>query len=199
MAASVEQHAELRRRLHGLHHGQCRPAGHLAASSASSSTMFGVFQVNTWVAFFAAIGVILSAAYALWLYRRVIFGALTKESLEGHPRSRRRENAILYPLIVLDHLLRLSTRRRSSTRPPPRSRRSSNNYRCMPSAAATMAAGGALTDVGTMTPEPSTSASRLARPPELILARRRDGAADDRRLFGERAPYVVTGSPVHRC
>ena len=46
-------------------------------------TLLGVFQVNTWVAFFATTGVILSAAYALWLYRQVIFGALTKESLKG--------------------------------------------------------------------------------------------------------------------
>ena len=42
-------------------------------------TLLGAFQVNTWVAFFAATGVILSAAYALWLYRRVIFGELTKD------------------------------------------------------------------------------------------------------------------------
>jgi NADH-quinone oxidoreductase subunit M len=34
-------------------------------------TLSGAFQVNTWVAFGAATGVILSAAYALWLYRRV--------------------------------------------------------------------------------------------------------------------------------
>src|ERR671910_873000 len=37
-------------------------------------TLLGAFQVNTWVAFFATFGVILSAAYALWLYRRMIFG-----------------------------------------------------------------------------------------------------------------------------
>ncbi len=64
-------------------------------------TMIGVFQVNTWVAFFAAFGVILSAAYALWLYRRVIFGALTKESLMGILDLDRREIAVLVPLIVL--------------------------------------------------------------------------------------------------
>ena len=46
-------------------------------------TLIGVFRVNTWVALFAATGVILSAAYALWLYRRVIFGALEKESLKA--------------------------------------------------------------------------------------------------------------------
>lgn len=64
-------------------------------------TMLGVFKVNTWVAFFAATGVILSAAYALWLYRRVIFGALTKESLKGLLDLSTREKAIIYPLVVL--------------------------------------------------------------------------------------------------
>ena len=64
-------------------------------------TMIGIFQVNTWVAFFAAFGVILSAAYALWLYRRIIFGALTKQSLMGILDLDRREIAVLVPLIVL--------------------------------------------------------------------------------------------------
>ncbi|WP_027168990.1 NADH-quinone oxidoreductase subunit M [Mesorhizobium sp. WSM3224] len=64
-------------------------------------TMLGVFRVNTWVAFFAATGVILSAAYALWLYRRVIFGALTKDSLKNLLDLSTREKAIIYPLVVL--------------------------------------------------------------------------------------------------
>jgi len=64
-------------------------------------TMLAVFQVNTWVAFFAAFGVILSAAYALWLYRRVIFGALTKEALMGILDLDRREMIVLVPLIIL--------------------------------------------------------------------------------------------------
>ena len=64
-------------------------------------TMIGVFQVNTWVAFGAAFGVIFSAGYALWLYRRVIFGALTKDSLKGILDLDLREKIILYPLIVL--------------------------------------------------------------------------------------------------
>ena len=46
-------------------------------------TLLGIYKVNTWVAFFATTGVVLSAAYALWLYRRVIMGTLTKESLKG--------------------------------------------------------------------------------------------------------------------
>ncbi|MER9645924.1 NADH-quinone oxidoreductase subunit M [Mesorhizobium sp. M0199] len=64
-------------------------------------TMLGVFRVNTWVAFFAATGVILSAAYALWLYRKVIFGALTKESLKGLLDLSTREKVIIYPLVAL--------------------------------------------------------------------------------------------------
>ncbi|MEI8701518.1 MULTISPECIES: NADH-quinone oxidoreductase subunit M [unclassified Mesorhizobium] len=64
-------------------------------------TMLGVFRVNTWVAFFAATGVVLSAAYALWLYRRVIFGALTKDSLKNLLDLSAREKVIIYPLVVL--------------------------------------------------------------------------------------------------
>ncbi|MEM8649450.1 MAG: NADH-quinone oxidoreductase subunit M [Pseudomonadota bacterium] len=64
-------------------------------------TLLGVFQVNTWVALFATTGVILSAAYALWLYRRVVFGALEKENLKAILDLDRREKAIIYPLVVL--------------------------------------------------------------------------------------------------
>ena len=64
-------------------------------------TMIGVFQVNTWVAFGAAFGMVFSACYALWLYRRVIFGALTKESLKGILDLNLREKVTLYPLIVM--------------------------------------------------------------------------------------------------
>lgn len=62
-------------------------------------TLLGVFRVNTWVALFAATGVILSAAYALWLYRRVVFGQLTKESLKGLLDLSPREKLIIYPLV----------------------------------------------------------------------------------------------------
>jgi NADH-quinone oxidoreductase subunit M len=64
-------------------------------------TMIGIFQVNTWVAFGAAFGVILSAGYALWLYRRIIFGALTKESLRSMLDLSFKEKVVLYPLIVM--------------------------------------------------------------------------------------------------
>ncbi|MFC0246341.1 NADH-quinone oxidoreductase subunit M [Falsochrobactrum ovis] len=64
-------------------------------------TLFGVFRVNTWVAVFATSGVIFSACYALWLYRKVVFGALTKESLKALLDLSPREKFILYPLVVL--------------------------------------------------------------------------------------------------
>src|SRR5690606_7883505 len=63
-------------------------------------TIVGTFKVNTWVAFIAATGVILSAAYALYLYRRIIFGALEKETLTNILDLNRREILTLGPLVV---------------------------------------------------------------------------------------------------
>jgi NADH-quinone oxidoreductase subunit M len=64
-------------------------------------TLIGTFRVNTWVAFLATSGVILSAAYALWLYRKVVLGALTKPSLAAITDLSPREILILAPLVVL--------------------------------------------------------------------------------------------------
>ena len=63
-------------------------------------TLVGVFQVNTWVAAVATSGVILSAGYALWLYRRVVMGDLIKESLKTITDMSRRERAIFAPLVI---------------------------------------------------------------------------------------------------
>ena len=68
-------------------------------------TLMGIFQVNTWVAAVATSGVIFSAAYALWLYRRVVFGDLIKESLKSITDMTRREKAIFAPLVVMTILL----------------------------------------------------------------------------------------------
>ncbi len=68
-------------------------------------TLLAAFKVNTWVAFFATFGVILSAAYALWLYRRMIFGKLEKPSLKGIMDMGPREIAIMAPLVILTILL----------------------------------------------------------------------------------------------
>ena len=68
-------------------------------------TLMAVFQVNTWVAAVATTGVIFSAAYALWLYRRVVMGDLIKESLKSITDMSRRERAIFAPLVVMTILL----------------------------------------------------------------------------------------------
>ncbi|WP_299848570.1 NADH-quinone oxidoreductase subunit M [uncultured Roseovarius sp.] len=68
-------------------------------------TLMGIFQVNTWVAMVATSGVILSAAYALWLYRRVVMGDLIKESLKSITDMSKRERAIFAPLVVMTILL----------------------------------------------------------------------------------------------
>ena len=68
-------------------------------------TLMGIFQVNTWVAVIATSGVILSAAYALWLYRRVVMGDLIKESLQTIQDMTGRERAIFAPLVVMTLLL----------------------------------------------------------------------------------------------
>lgn len=68
-------------------------------------TLMGAFQTNTWVAAVATSGVIFSAAYALWLYRRVVFGDLIKESLKAITDMTGREKAIFAPLVVMTLLL----------------------------------------------------------------------------------------------
>jgi NADH-quinone oxidoreductase subunit M len=68
-------------------------------------TMLGTFQVNTWVVIFAATGMILSAAYMLYLYGRVIFGALVKPALKVMQDLSAREIAILAPLVAFTIIL----------------------------------------------------------------------------------------------
>ena len=63
--------------------------------------LLGTFKVNVTVATLATFGVILSACYALWLYRKVIFGKLEKPSLASITDLGWREAAIFAPLIVL--------------------------------------------------------------------------------------------------
>ena len=64
-------------------------------------SLTGAFQANSWVALIATSGVVLSAAYALYLYRRVIFGVLDKASLKNIADLTPREIAIFTPLVVL--------------------------------------------------------------------------------------------------
>ncbi len=64
-------------------------------------TLLGTFKVSIPTATIATLGVILSAAYALWLYRKVIFGVLDKPSLAGIKDLTLREGIILAPLVIL--------------------------------------------------------------------------------------------------
>ena len=61
----------------------------------------GLFQASTWFAALAATGVVLGAAYALWLYRRVVFGKLVREDLKTITDVGPREIAVFAPLLAI--------------------------------------------------------------------------------------------------
>jgi NADH-quinone oxidoreductase subunit M len=63
-------------------------------------TLTGVYQASTWTALLAATGVILSAVYALSLYRRVMFGEITNPQLANITDLDWREVSIFIPLII---------------------------------------------------------------------------------------------------
>ena len=67
--------------------------------------LVGVFRVNTWVAALATTGIILGAAYMLYLYRRVIFGKLTRDDLKAILDMNPREIAVFAPLVILTILM----------------------------------------------------------------------------------------------
>jgi len=64
-------------------------------------TLLASFKVNTWVALLATSGVILSASYALYVYRRVIYGSLVLPTLKNIQDVSLREIGILAPLVAL--------------------------------------------------------------------------------------------------
>jgi len=64
-------------------------------------SLLAAFRYNTWLAIVGTTGVILSAAYALWLYRRLIFGVLEKPSLKGIIDLSPREIAFMAPLVLI--------------------------------------------------------------------------------------------------
>jgi NADH-quinone oxidoreductase subunit M len=68
-------------------------------------SLIGTFRVNNWVATLATLGTILSTAYALWLYRKIIFGTLEKPALFNIRDIGWREITIMTPLIVLTIVL----------------------------------------------------------------------------------------------
>ncbi len=64
-------------------------------------SLVGAFQVNTWVAFLATTGLILGVVYMLYLYRRVVFGAITKDDVRAMLDLSPREVLIFAPMIAV--------------------------------------------------------------------------------------------------
>jgi NADH-quinone oxidoreductase subunit M len=64
-------------------------------------SLIGAYQVNTWVAFLATTGLILGAAYMLYLYRRVVFGTITKDDVRAMLDLSPREVLIFAPMIAV--------------------------------------------------------------------------------------------------
>src|SRR5207302_9403999 len=63
--------------------------------------LLGTFQVSSWAAFLATTGTILSVAYMLYLYRRVIFGVITRADVKAMLDLNPRELLVFAPLIAL--------------------------------------------------------------------------------------------------
>jgi len=63
--------------------------------------ILGAFKYNTFIALFAATGIILGAVYMLYLYKNIIFGILNNEKLKDILDLNTREKIILYPLVAL--------------------------------------------------------------------------------------------------
>ncbi len=61
----------------------------------------GAFAANRVWAYWAVLGIVLGAAYLLWLYQRVFWGKVTKEENANLPDLNAREIATLVPLVVL--------------------------------------------------------------------------------------------------
>jgi len=63
--------------------------------------LVGAWQANTWLALFAATGLVLGATYMLWLYRRVMFGQVVSAEVQSMERMQLREYGIFLPLTIL--------------------------------------------------------------------------------------------------
>jgi NADH-quinone oxidoreductase subunit M len=61
-------------------------------------SLMGIYQASSWVALVCTTGIILGAAYMLYLYRRVVFGELTKADVRAMPDLSMREMALLVPI-----------------------------------------------------------------------------------------------------
>jgi formate hydrogenlyase subunit 3/multisubunit Na+/H+ antiporter MnhD subunit len=67
--------------------------------------LLGAFRANPWWAAFAAVGVILSAVYMLWMFQRVMFGPVTHAENEKLSDLTFRERLVFAPILVLIFVL----------------------------------------------------------------------------------------------
>ena len=63
--------------------------------------LVGAWRASSWVAFFTATGLVLGATYMLWLYRRVMFGAIVNDQVKAMEPMQMREFSIFLPLTFL--------------------------------------------------------------------------------------------------
>ena len=63
--------------------------------------ILGAVQFNFWIAFGAAITLILGAAYSLWMYKRVIFGAVANDKVAGLKDLNKREFSMLLVMAII--------------------------------------------------------------------------------------------------
>jgi len=63
--------------------------------------LVGAWHASSWVAFFTATGLVLGATYMLWLYRRVMFGAIVNDQVKAMEPMQMREFSIFLPLTFL--------------------------------------------------------------------------------------------------
>jgi NADH-quinone oxidoreductase subunit M len=63
--------------------------------------LVGAYKISLYLAYLGSMGMILGAAYMLYLYRRVIFGVITRDDLRGILDLSPREVAIFAPLVLL--------------------------------------------------------------------------------------------------
>ena len=96
----ADQHAELCAVLHAVHHGLGRPAGHEQLRRRIPEPGRHLSS-SSWVTFVRTTGIILGAAYMLYLYCRVAFGELTKADVAAMPDLKLRELALLAPIAAV--------------------------------------------------------------------------------------------------
>jgi NADH-quinone oxidoreductase subunit M len=62
--------------------------------------LIGLYQTSSWATFVMTTGIILGAAYMLWLYRRIAYGKAAGEDTRAMPDLKPREVAILLPVVA---------------------------------------------------------------------------------------------------